>query len=70
MIDVCSFQVIGELKDNPERLLLIGDDGQCYAFDVLHGDITPLEVDDSWAVDVSFPSTERVARTTDYQLVP
>lgn len=69
MIDVCSFQVIGELKDNPELLLLIGDDGQCYAYDVIHSDITPLELDDSWAVDVAFPSTKQGATTLHRQPV-
>ena len=49
--DVCDFQVIGELKDDPEHLLLLGDDGRCYAMDALTGDLTVLEPDDSWALD-------------------
>ena len=33
----------------------MGNDGQCYAYDIIGGDITPLEPDDSWAVDLAFP---------------
>lgn len=53
MSDVCDFQVIGELRDNPHHLLLLGDDGQCYAYDIISGEIAPLEPDDSWTVDVA-----------------
>jgi hypothetical protein len=60
MIDVCDFQVIGELKANPHHLLLMGDDGQCYAYDLMSGEIAPLQPDDSWAVDVTQPATLRV----------
>lgn len=52
MIDVCDFQVIGELRDNPHHLLLLGNDGQCYAYDIVTGEIDPLDPDESWAVDV------------------
>lgn len=68
MIDVCSFQVIGELRENPEKLLVIGDDGQCYAYDILRGEISPLEPDDSWAVDLTYPLEHRVPVTTDHRL--
>jgi hypothetical protein len=60
MIDVCEFQVIGELKDNPHNLLLMGDDGQYYAYDLVSGEILPLQADDSWAVDVSLSDALRV----------
>lgn len=51
MTEVCHFQVIGELRDNPHHLMLLGDDGQCYAYDITSGEIMPMEPDDSWAVD-------------------
>jgi hypothetical protein len=72
--DVCDFQVIGELKDNPHSLLLMGDDGQCYAYDIIEGEITPLDPDDSWAMDLAFPSKagrpERVSQRTASQYRP
>ncbi|HEV2126872.1 MAG TPA: hypothetical protein VGW38_29325 [Chloroflexota bacterium] len=46
------FRVIGKLKANPHHLLLLGDDGGCYDYDAVGGGITPLDPDDSWAVDV------------------
>lgn len=51
--DTIDFQVIGELRDNPDHLLLLADDGQCYCFDVRLDRIAPLDPDDSWAVDVA-----------------
>ena len=51
-LDIVDFQVIGELRENPLHLLLLGTDGACYAYDMVNGDITELEPDDSWAVDV------------------
>jgi hypothetical protein len=51
--DTIDFEVIGELRANPNHLLLLGDDGQCYCFDVRLDRITPLDPNDSWAVDVA-----------------
>lgn len=50
--DTIEFQVIGELRDEPHHLLLLGDDGRCYSFDILRDRIEPLTPDDSWSVDV------------------
>lgn len=47
------FQVIGQLKSDPGHLLLMGDDGCWYDYDISAGSITPIDVTDSWAVDVS-----------------
>lgn len=52
--DVCDFQVIGELKDNAQQLLLMGNDGQYYAYDLVTGDIVALSPDDTWSVDINF----------------
>jgi hypothetical protein len=51
--EVCDFQVIGELKEHPDHLLLKDADGQCYAYDLISGEIRPLQPDESWAVDVT-----------------
>lgn len=51
-IDTVEFQVIGELRDDPHQLLLLGSDGHSYGYDIISGDIRELEPDDSWAVDV------------------
>lgn len=47
LIDAISFQVIGELKDDPGHLLLIGDDGSWYDFDIVQVTIKPIEPGDS-----------------------
>ena len=51
-LETIDFQVIGELRTNPHHLLLLGNDGACYAYDIVGGGIDPLEPDDSWSVDV------------------
>jgi hypothetical protein len=51
--EVCDFQVIGELRADPSQLVLLGDDGECYAMDAASGEILPLEPDVAWAVDAA-----------------
>ena len=53
LIDAISFQVIGELKGDPGHLLLIGDDGGWYDYDIVQVTIEPIEPGDSWAVDIA-----------------
>lgn len=55
--DNVDFQVIGELKADPGHLLLMGDDGQWYDYDIASGEFTRIEPSDVWAVDI----TDRVA---------
>jgi len=50
--DTVEFHVIGELKTNPHHLLMLGDDGHCYGYDTLTGEINELVPDDSWAMDM------------------
>jgi hypothetical protein len=57
MID---FHVIGELRDNPRHLLMHGDDGRCYGYDLESGEIRPIEPDESWAIDVTCPTAMHV----------
>jgi hypothetical protein len=58
MID---FQVIGELRDNPRHLLMHGDDGRYYGYDLESGEIRPIEPDESWAIDVNCPTAMHFA---------
>lgn len=51
-LDTVEFQVIGELRNDPHHLLLLGSDGHSYGCDIISGDIRELEADDSWAVDI------------------
>lgn len=51
-LDIVDFQVIGELRDNPQHLLLQGDDGMFYSYNIDSGEINSLNLDDSWSVDL------------------
>jgi hypothetical protein len=52
------FAVVGERRDDPLELLLLGADGQHYAYPLPDGPVTPVELDDQWAVDHSRPAVE------------
>jgi hypothetical protein len=43
--------VVGEKKDDPEQLLLLGVDGRYYAYTLPEGDTEPVEPDDNWEVE-------------------
>ena len=45
------FSVIGHHHEDPDRLLLLGDDGTHYQYDLPHDSTTPVEPDDEWDVD-------------------
>lgn len=47
--------VVGEHKDNPEELLLIGPDGSYYAYSPTKGNPEPVEPDDTWEVETESP---------------
>lgn len=49
--ETIEFQVAGELKTDPGHLLLLGDDGRWYDYDVACGTIAAIVPGDSWAVD-------------------
>lgn len=65
MADVWDFEVIGELKGNAHHLLLMGDDGRCYAYDLIGGEITPLHPDDTWSIDISLSTSPRTVIVAD-----
>ncbi len=43
--------VVGEKKDDPEQLLLLGVDGHYYAYTLPDGDTEPVEPDENWEVE-------------------
>ena len=45
------FAVVGEHRDNPDRLLVIGEDGLHYDMRLPEGTAVPVEPDDRWLVD-------------------
>lgn len=47
------FLVVGEHRDDPLQLLLLGIDGRHYAYTLPEGDPTPIEPDDGWRVEVT-----------------
>jgi len=55
--EVCDYQLVGELDGDTHRLLLMGADGRYYAYDLVGGEMTPLDLDDSWSVDVSLTTS-------------
>lgn len=45
------FAVVGERRDDPLELLLLGADGQHYAYPLPEGPATPVEPDEAWRRD-------------------
>lgn len=46
------FAVVGEHRQEPGRLLLLGDDGHYYAYATVSGQPTEVEPTDEWEIDV------------------
>ena len=49
------FAVVGERRDDPLELLLLGEDGRHYAYPLPDGLALPVELDEAWAVDRALP---------------
>jgi hypothetical protein len=49
------FAVIGENRNDPDRLLVMGDDGHHYAYQVSDGTTAPVELTPDWALDPNPP---------------
>jgi len=47
------FAVIGENRDDPDCLLLLGADGQYYQYQLPEGIPTPTDPDDTWVFDAN-----------------
>lgn len=45
------FAVVGEHRDDPDRLLVLGDDGHHYDYRVPTGQTVPTVPDEAWDVD-------------------
>jgi hypothetical protein len=54
------YSVIGEHRDNPDRLLALGSDGKHYALTLPSGATAPTEPGDEWAIDSLPPDPEDV----------
>jgi hypothetical protein len=54
------FAVVGERRDDPLELLLLGDDGQHYAYPLPDGPMIPVEPDAGWVVDRAVPPVDEL----------
>ena len=45
------FAVVGEHRDDPDRLLLLGDDGHYYGHHLPDGPTALVEPDERWTLD-------------------
>lgn len=50
--------VIGENRDDPDRLLLLGDDGRHYQYQLSDGTTLPVIPDDAWVIDPEHAAIE------------
>ena len=55
------FAVIGEHRHEPTRLLLLGDDGQYYAYGTTRGEPTQVIPSDEWTIDAGAGSSSGTA---------
>lgn len=44
------FTVIGEHRENPLELLVLGADGGYYGYRLSHEDVLPVEPDENWII--------------------
>lgn len=51
--EVVVFRVVGELRGDPNHLLLESPDGCRYDYDIARGTVTPVEPCDAWTIDLS-----------------
>ncbi len=55
------FAVVGEHRDDPDRLLVIGQDGNAYDYKVPTGQFMPTEPqEEDWHVDTEEPDLEEI----------
>lgn len=47
------FAVVGEHREDPDRLLVLGEDGHHYDYRLPTGQALPTEPDEAWEVDPS-----------------
>jgi hypothetical protein len=51
-VDDCVFAVVGEHREDPDLLLLLGTDDRFYQLDLTDGHPTPVELADCWQLDL------------------
>ncbi|HEY7032959.1 MAG TPA: hypothetical protein VH482_16560 [Thermomicrobiales bacterium] len=54
------FAVVGQHHDDPDRLLLLGTDGQYYQYVLPDETTTPVVPDESWVMDPNPPPIDEV----------
>jgi hypothetical protein len=52
------FSVVGAHQEDPDRLLMLGDDGELYQLDLPLGTPTPVEATDEWKFDPILPDLD------------
>lgn len=51
--EVVVFRVVGELRGDPDHLLLESPDGSEYDYDIARGTVTPVASGEAWTIDVN-----------------
>jgi hypothetical protein len=51
--------VVGERRDDPDCLLLLGEDGRHYRYQLTDGTTMPVVPDDAWVIDTDHASFDR-----------
>jgi hypothetical protein len=59
-VPITVFSAVGEKRDDPDRLLLIGSDGQHYQYRLPDGTTSPVEPDEGWLLDPIPPPIDEV----------
>jgi hypothetical protein len=52
----CVFSVVGQHRDDADRLLLYGDDGRYYQLDPFDGTPVPVDAIEDWIVEFRLAS--------------
>jgi hypothetical protein len=56
-----SFACVSQHRDDPDRLLLLGEDGRLYAYPLPNGPALPVVPDaEEWAVEPDLPSANEL----------
>jgi hypothetical protein len=58
------FAVVGEHHDDPDRLLLLGSDGQYYQYQLPDETTLPVVPDETWVMDPNPPPIDELFDST------
>jgi hypothetical protein len=56
--------VVGEHHDDPDRLLLLGEDGRHYEYQLSDGTTIPVVPDEAWVIDTDHATIEGTLSVT------